>query len=382
MLDAVRALAPEIASRADEIEQSRRVPADLLDKLRSTGAFRAILPRQIGGEELSALEFIRVLEEVAKADGSAGWTVMIGADFPMILSKFPSPVLERIYADGPDTLARGAFAPKGVGVKTDGGYIVSGRWPLASGSYDFEWVVANCVIFGDTGPIIGGDGIPEMRTMLLRPDQVEFMDNWDSVGLRGTMSEDFAVQEQFVPEEETGTLFGPSSWDSPLYRLPMRVGLGPTHSGVVLGIAQGALDELGQLAKTKRPAFNPMVRLAEDPLFRQRYGELVFRLEAVRALTYNVVDEVWQTVTGGPEMTPDLALRARGSVAFTHAECVSIVNEAFTLAGSAALYSSTPLQRRWRDVRAAAQHAAASAEVYQFLGAVRAGETLDPFLVY
>jgi alkylation response protein AidB-like acyl-CoA dehydrogenase len=382
MLDAVRALAPEIASRAEEIEQGRRVPADLVDKLRSTGAFRALLPRHVGGEELSALEFVRVLEEVAKADGSAGWTVMIGADFPMILSKFPPDVVERIYADGPDTLARGAFAPKGVAVRTDGGYIVSGRWPLASGSYEFEWVVANCVVFGEAGPVMTDEGIPEMRTALFRPDQVEFMDNWDSVGLRGTMSEDFAVQEKFVPEGETGSLFGPSAWDTPLYRLPMRVGLGPTHSGVVLGIAQGALDDLGQLARTKRPAFNPMVRLAEDAVFRQRYGELVLRLEAVRALTYTVVDQVWQDVLDGREISPDLALRARGSVALTHTECVNLVNEAFTLAGSAALYRSSSLQRRWRDVRTAAQHAAASSEIYQLLGAVRAGEPVAPFLVY
>jgi alkylation response protein AidB-like acyl-CoA dehydrogenase len=243
-------------------------------------------------------------------------------------------------------------------------------------------VVANCVVFGEAGPVMTDEGIPEMRTALFRPDQVEFMDNWDSVGLRGTMSEDFAVQEKFVPEGETGSLFGPSAWDTPLYRLPMRVGLGPTHSGVVLGIAQGALDDLGQLARTKRPAFNPMVRLAEDAVFRQRYGELVLRLEAVRALTYTVVDQVWQDVLDGREISPDLALRARGSVALTHTECVNLVNEAFTLAGSAALYRSSSLQRRWRDVRTAAQHAAASSEIYQLLGAVRAGEPVAPFLVY
>jgi alkylation response protein AidB-like acyl-CoA dehydrogenase len=283
MLDAAHALAPEIASRADEIEKARRVPADLIDKLRSIGAFRALIPRHIGGEELSVLEFIRVLEEVARADGSTAWTVLIGADFPIVLSKFSAEVLKEIYADGPDTLARGAFAPKGVAVKADGGYIVSGQWPLASGSYDFQWVIGNCVVLGDNGPVFDDTGVPEMRAALMRPDQVAFLDTWDSVGLRATSSDDFRVSEQFVPEAYAANIFGPSpSWDTTLYRLPMRIGLGPTHSGVAIGIARGALEDLAELSKTKRPAFNPMARLAEDPVFRQHLGHLRLRLDAVR----------------------------------------------------------------------------------------------------
>lgn len=382
MLEEVKELAPEIARRAGEIDEARAVPADLVGKLRAAGAFRALLPRRVGGAELTILEFVRVLEEVSRADGSTGWTVMIGADFPIALSRFPADVLAELYADGPDMLARGAFAPKGMAVRGDGGYLVSGRWPLASGSYDHQWVVGNCVVLEDGAPVMLPEGIPDMRACLFRPDQVEFLDTWHSMGLRATASNDFTVSELFVPERYATAMFGPATWGEPLYRLPLRIALGPTHAGVVLGIAQGAVDDLAALSRSKRPAFNPLLRLAEDPVFRHRLGELALRLDALRSFAYDIVEELWAAAEAGIELSPVDALRARSMVAYVHVQCVDIVNECFSLAGSDALYDTSTLQRRWRDVRAAAQHAGASPETYQILGGLLAGEQFPPFLVY
>ena len=144
--------------------------------------------------------------------------------------------------------------------------------------------------------------------------------------------------------------------DAPLYKLPLRVALGPTHSGLAVGIAQGALADLAELAKTKRPAFNPMQRLAEDPVFQWHLGEVATRLDAARNYHEGVVQEMWEKAQSAVPVTAMDNLRLRSMVSWVHREAMAVTNEAFTLAGSNALYDTSPLQRRWRDIRAMSQH--------------------------
>lgn len=379
VLDAVRKLAPEIAERSDEIDEKRRVPEDLVTKLIDAGTFRMFTPRVYGGEELDPVAVFRVIEEIAKADGSTAWTVMIAADFAPVLALFPRETLDELYGDGPDVFARGALAPKGVAVAVDGGYIVQGRWPLASGSYEHQWAVGNCIVLEDGKPRMRPDGLPEMRLVLVPADQAEVINTWDAVGMRGTRSDDIVIGEQFVPERRAVDIFNAQSvLESPLYRIPTRVLLGPTHIAVACGIAAGAVDDLATLAKTKRPAFNPMLRLATDPVFQNKLGHLDTRLSALRALMLARTEHAWQQAAKGQPLPPEEILRSKAAVAHCHAETVTIVNEAFAIAGSSAVYNSSSLQRRWRDVRVAAQHVVGSEDNYRFLGGFLAGEELPP----
>jgi alkylation response protein AidB-like acyl-CoA dehydrogenase len=379
VLDAVRKLTPEIAQRADEIEKAKVVPADLLARLTDAGAFRMFVSREYGGEELSLPDAMAVIEEVAYADGATGWTVMIGADFAPVLARFSKKVLdEEIYPDGPNTLARGAFAPKGVAIPVDGGYIVKGQWPMASGSYEHQWILGNCMVLKDGMPEMTELGVPNMKMVMVPADQATWLDTWDSVGLRATNSNDFVLNEVFVPEHHASEFFGPAGVDSPMFRIPIRLGLAPTHVAVVLGIARGALDDVRELAKTKRPAFNPMMRLAEDSVFQFRLGQLDTRLAAVRALAENETRTMWESALAGEPGDTLETLRQRAMVSYAHTECVAIVNEAFALAGSTAAYNSSAIGRRFRDIRTAAQHVAASPEIYQVLGAVMVDEPVPP----
>jgi alkylation response protein AidB-like acyl-CoA dehydrogenase len=379
VLDAVRALGPEIAARAGEIEAAKLIPADLIERLADTGAFRMFVPRQYGGEEMSLLDGMAVIEEVSKADASAGWTVMIGADFAPVFGRFPQHILDgEIYPDGPDTMARGAFAPKGVAVRADGGYVVNGQWPLASGSYEHQWMMGSCIVLQNSAPVMTDAGVPEMVLAMVPAHEAAFIQTWDAVGLRGTNSNDFVLKDVFVPDHHIGQFFGPATVDTTLFRLPVRLALGPTHVAVVMGIAEGAISDLRELAKTKRPAFNPTMRLAEDPVFQYRLGQLDIRLASVRALAEKEVSLMWDAASAGEGVPPLQATRQRAMVARAHTECVEIVNEAFGLAGSNAMYNTSTLQRRLRDVRTAAQHAAASAEIYTIVGALLVGEDVPP----
>ncbi|MGD1257096.1 acyl-CoA dehydrogenase family protein [Mycobacterium seoulense] len=379
VLEAVRKLSSEIAERSGEIEKAKVVPPDLLARLADAGAFRMFVPRQYGGEQLSLPDAMAVIEELSHADASTGWTVMVGADFAPVFARFPKQVVDsEVYHDGPDAMARGALAPKGIAVPADGGYVVSGQWPLASGSYKHDWMMGNCIVLDNGQPRMTELGAPEMKLAMVPTEQVQFLDTWDSVGLRATNSNDFVLKEVFVPEHHTAELFGPAGVDVPMFRLPIRLSLGPTHVAVALGIAGGALADLRGLAKTKRPAFNPGMRLAEDPVFQFRLGQLDTRLAAARALAQKETQLIWDVAVAGGQIDPLVGVRNRAMVAYVHTACVEIVNEAFGLAGSNAMYNTSTLQRRLRDIRTAAQHVAASAEIYQIAGALLVGEDVPP----
>ena len=373
-LEAVRKLIPEIEARAEEIEHERRVPAEINEQLMQAGAYRMALPRKYGGVELEPLQSMRVIEELAHADGSLAWTAMVAFGFNVLFGRFSLKVVDQLLASGP-ALARGALAPLGIAVPINDGYIVSGRWPLASGTYDHHWVAAGCLVMENGRPKMGPEGRPVYRLALLTKEQAEFLDTWYSGGLCGSDSTDFVITDKFVPEAFTTDIFvAPSAYNSILHRLPFMMVTGPTHCAVCLGLTQGAIDDLSELARHKRPAFSPKLP-GEDPVFQYRFGELAVRLAAARAYAQNVASWTLEKARSGEPCGPPDVLKLQTMLAYVHHECVDIIDKAFTLAGSTPVYRSYILQRRWRDIKCVASHFAANTACYQALGAVLSGMT-------
>jgi len=190
-LEAVAALAPVIEARSEEIERGRRVPPNLVEELTAAGCFRTLVPRSHGGAELDLPADMRVIEGLARADGSIGWTVTIGHEAPVLLGKLPRQAFDAIYADGPDVILAGTFNPTGVAAPVDGGFRVTGQWSFASGCQHAHWFVAHCIV--DDGRQ------PPIRMMVLPAIDVEIKDTWSVSGLCGTGSHDFVVNDVFVP---------------------------------------------------------------------------------------------------------------------------------------------------------------------------------------
>lgn len=371
LLDRVLALSPEIAARSEETERNRAVPPDLMRRLRDAGLFRLMVPKSLGGEELSLLQAVRVIEALARADGSAGWNAMVIFGYNVALGRFPREAFDRVFANGPDVVMRGALAPLGKARAAEGGYLIAGQWPFASGSYDPEWIVASGRVHDNGVPRLLPTGEPKMVMALLPAAAARFLDTWDTVGLCGSSSHDFVIDETFVPYGHVGNLFDPSvpsQYDTPLLRLPFRALAGPTHSAVAVGIAQGALDDIIDLSATKRGAFTPGMLLADDPVFKHRIGQLSARLATVRGALDRMVLQIEQRAASQAATTLHDSAEASALVSFAHSECVAIVDEIFALGGSTPIYRSSPIQRRWRDVRCATQHVGASPANYGKLG--------------
>jgi alkylation response protein AidB-like acyl-CoA dehydrogenase len=370
VLARVRPLLPDIAARSAEGEDARAVPAGIVTALREAGVFRMALPRAWGGEELGLVDSARVVREIARADGSTGWIVQATSMAWFFVRTLPRETLEQVFADGADLMLRGAVAPKGLAKPVPGGYRLSGRWPLASGPFTPDWVLAGFVVEG-APPL--PDGRPDIKVALVRPEQVTFLDTWDAVGLRATESTDFTMDDVFVPEDHTGPMLGAGNIPAPLYGLPYSP-TGASHDAVVLGALDGALDDLGALAATKRPAFNPAVVIGQDPVFQEKFAELRLRAAALAALSESTARTVMDRALAGQAPTPAEWYVYTGGTQHIHHEATRILNDVMTLSGSAGLYSGSSLQRRWRDVRCVAQHVVANKGAVRQLGAVLSGQ--------
>jgi alkylation response protein AidB-like acyl-CoA dehydrogenase len=379
LLEATGRAAVWADGHAAQIEAAGRLPRPLLEMLTDAGVFRMLLPETHGGLEVSLVEGMDVIECLAAADASTAWNAMIGAGFAHFWMRFPDAVRAEVFAGGPDTLARGALTPKGSAVPVDGGYRVTGQIPLASGSYDYEWVFATCVVTDRAGPRFDAKGRPDMRVVLLPAAEVEFVDTWDALGLRATCSDDIAFDGSFVPAERAIPFFGEAMSGPPIGRIPGFVALAGNHCAVMTGVTAGILGDLAELLHQRRPVFNPLIEMADDDGTRERFGHLQLRLDAVRTLIRDATAAVWGQAVASRPIDAHTTARYRAIVAFVHNECVATGEDAFRMGGSNVLYRSSSLQRRWRDLHTAGQHFIANNEIYRAHGGLQLGADPEGF---
>jgi alkylation response protein AidB-like acyl-CoA dehydrogenase len=305
VLDNVRALLPEIQARAEEIEQARAVPRDLMEKLRVAGVFRRYVPRSHGGDEMWPDEGLTVIEELARADASVAWVAAVGSEGPSFYAYLPPDTYDKIYAAGPDVIHTGVINPTGKAVRDKGGYRFSGRWSFASGSNNADYICIHGVL--DGGEQAGG--VPATRLGVLPAREVQIDDVWHVSGLKGTASNDIVASDLFIPDEWTGTFAElPRIARHPLDQRPLLARFGSEFAAVAVGIAQAALDDITDIARNKIPATSRS-KLAQDPVAQYMTGQLATDLYMARTLLHQVGRDDQASVPFGPPDNTAMVIR-------------------------------------------------------------------------
>jgi indole-3-acetate monooxygenase len=373
---AIRSLTERIRSECHDIDTTRRVPTPIVDALRDADVFRLLAPVDIGGHEVDPVTFLDVVEATSHADGSVGWCVLIGGCYATFGGLLPPDGARAVYGD-PDTISAGAFRPNGVAIEVGGGYRISGRWPLASGSSHANWYVGGCVIQRNGEPVVSTTGAPLVREFFFPGSVVDIIDTWDSTGLRGTASHDYAVDDVYVPDTHTMWFQEPPAIERPLYRMPP-VAMFATFIGAVpLGIARHAIDEFVSLATTKTPELSPNV-LADKPVVHDRLGRAHVLVAAGRGHLTETLDDLWTRVLEGH--APTMADRGALWLAATHAAHTALeaIGMLYTAAGASSVYASSPLDRCLRDARTAVQHICTQEQHFELAGRHLLGREIIP----
>lgn len=224
----------EIARRtAVSAEQSRRLDPAFIQALRSSGLAAVALPVALGGRGADVPTLLEAIRRIARGDGSAGWVAMIYASSSLAAHYLEPRAVREVFAEGTATLSSGVLAPRGMAQVVDGGYVVSGRWPFASGSLDASWISLGAVVEGK-GAESGG-----LLNFYLPMPQVEIIDTWDVIGLRATGSHDVVVTEQQVPAHLSFDLTQVPRTDEPIARFPIYGLLAACIGAVVAWHRQG-----------------------------------------------------------------------------------------------------------------------------------------------
>jgi len=374
-LQAARALAADIRASAAETERGRRLPPALVAKIAEAGLFRLCVPRDLGGFEADPRTAIEVLEEVAKADGAAGWCLMVAITSSLVAGYLEDDTAREIFGE-PGSIASGVFAPRAMARVVEGGYRVTGRWTFASGCQHATWLLGGAVILDGNGPKLLAGNVPETRMMLFPAAEVTIHDTWNVVGLSGTGSHDIEVTDAFVPAARSVSFFTDRRRrTSALSAFPVFGLLALGVSAVALGIAQSAAEAFLQLATEKTP-FGGKRTLAARPAIQTQLAEIEAQIRSARAFLYAAIDRAYQATLAGEI---PIALRAEMRLAACHAttSAARAVDLAYTAAGGSSIYTSSPLQRCFRDIHVATQHVMVGPVIQELVGKVLAGIEAD-----
>jgi alkylation response protein AidB-like acyl-CoA dehydrogenase len=374
--DAVTAainLAPHIRAVREELETTRRVPPALAQAIADAGLFRLYLPQALGGPELPPLTVFRAIEEVSKVDGSVGWCTMLATGASLFSGWLHPDVGRALFGQPPDVRIAGSLRPEGQAYPVEGGYCVRGRWDFASGINHANWLMCTCIIMHGDNPQQTLSGVPVTRSMLVPAAAVTIEDTWSVVGMCGTGSHDFIVDNVFVPAPHSFSLVEPPQASGLLYHPRLLfVVLWTATVANALGIARGAMDAFIALATQARSSSSPTL-LRDRTLVQTRVAEAEAILSAARAYVLQAVGAAWEAVEAGvPD--PSHAI-AQARLAITHGmhAAVQAVDLVFHAAGTNAIYRKYELERYFRDVHTAVQHAAGLPAHFESAGKVFLG---------
>jgi alkylation response protein AidB-like acyl-CoA dehydrogenase len=371
-LEIARALAPRIRERAAEIEADRQLPRDLVLEVANARLFKVALSEAEGGLGADVVTTLRVIEEVARADGSTGWCLAMGINTFRQSAQFPTDVRRKLFHSDPVGVSAGSANPRGRAVAVPGGYRVTGHWFFASGCMHSSLLHGACKVFDGDVPRRRPNGDQEVRIAYFCPkSDARIIDTWNVSGMRGTGSHDIEVEDLFVPDAHTfSALDFRSRVTGPMNRMHGFDLAGCGFCCVGLGVARAAIDEFVALAQTKVPRSSSEL-LRDRPIVQAEVGEAEAVLRSGRAFLFDTVGEMWQTVVGGGLVTE--RQRSDLRMAMTHAaqSAARATHMVCAAAGTTSIFMSSPLERYARDAEVVTRH-----NQLQFVNYEAVGRTL------
>src|SRR6195256_3600051 len=368
LIERARALQPLIAREADEIERTRRLTEPVVSALIENGLYRVLLPQSLGGTEAPPEIFMQMLEEVAKADASTAWCLGQCAVCAITAAYLDPEPAREIFGAPDGILAWGAIAHEVQVVP--GGYRATARWDFASGSRQASWLGAHVqIVEADGTRRRKPNGAPEVRTILFPVTSATMHDVWDVIGLNGTGTDSYSVNDLFIPEKFAALRDDPAALreQGPLYRFSTYTMFGLGFAAVSLGVARATLDAAIELARGKTSVGIKAMR--ENNAVQAAIGRTEGNFRAATAYLYATAGEVWRDLTRpGGEITEEHRTALRLASTWTIHQAASVVDAAYHMAGATAVFSANKFERRFRDMHAIAQQIQARDTHYEDVG--------------
>ena len=363
LLSGVKRIAPIIERNKTASEHARTLAPEVVEAMHDCGLLMMKSPYEVGGAEIHPVDQMAVVEAVTYLDSAAAWSMFIAATVTgRALSALSDEAVNELFAGGTFPIMAGSLKPSGTATQVDGGFRVSGQWAWGSGVHHADYVIVPVFKDDKTGVI----------TAVVPRAQVRIIDNWHALGINGSGSSDYALDEVFVPDHfvnETpaqrrgGTIF--------------RMGYGfaaNEHASFASALAQQALTIVTESAQAKKRGYGAGTSIADREIFQRTVAEGELRLRANKLLMTDVLERLFDASVGG-EAPIALQAEARAASVLCTDDALTITSALFRYAGGSAVMLDDPLQRILRDLYTAQSHLMVSDAAYEALGKLRLGLT-------
>lgn len=350
-----RALGPAIAMAGDEIERTQTIPEPLWSQVVEARMPRLLLPRSVGGDQVEPWVYMRAIEEISRFDGSLGWNLFVANSAALIAPFIPLESARVIYANPRAVIAWGP-PNEHKAIAVPGGYRITGEWHFASGCRQATWMGAHAHVVEPDGSLrLNRFGRPTVRTLLYTAEKAVHIEDWNTLGMRGTASEGYRLTDLFVPEEFTGTREDPTLRrdTGPLYAFTMQGLYAVGVSGVAFGIARAMLDALKTLALEKAP--RGLVRMADSAVVQSEFAKREANLGSARAYLVETLKGIYDHADDVDAIGTDDRVRLRLACAHATHAAIEIADYVYKAAGTSAIFRGSPFERRFRDMHTLSQ---------------------------
>lgn len=357
IVDRARSIAPIIEAEADAGETATTTTAAAVQAIADAELFWALVPKELGGLEVDVLTALAVFEALAHADGSTGWSAMANITSSCFAGIYTGPdAAAAMFTNGQKGIHAGMLGPVGTARRVDGGYRVHGRYQFGSGCAHASFIGAGTVEVDDDGTqLTSATGLPAMRVVLMPRAEIGFRGNWDVLGLTGTGSYDYVVDDVFVPESYTFSLLEHvQQRGGPAFTIGLFSITASGHAGFALGVGRRALDEIATLANT-RVRMAGFTTIGAEQLFQYELAQHDCALRAARAFVYEAIAEADAEARSVDPVGPILQPRVRAAATYATRVATDAARFAYHWAGSAGLRPGV-IQRCLRDLLAGSQH--------------------------
>ena len=367
--DAFSAHLSDLVARRDEFRNQRHISQDVIEAWQGFGLYSAFVPSELGGNGMSANTFLRLIERISEADGSAGWVASFGFA-SKYLQSLPAETLKDIYAERSDIVFAGAVFPPQPAKTVEGGVRVSGRWKFGSGCMGAS-------LIGVGISIEGGDfgGLPMMAVM--PAEKVRIEETWDTIGMSATGSHDMIVEDVFVPNEYLLVRGAAPTIDDVGYRYPSLAMAAQVLAITGAGTARAAIDHITGISQ-KSKSITGAPTLGDRANVQIHLGECEAKLEAARSWFYDRAAEAWACAEAATPVSRELNMQLRLSSSHLARASAEVTRACFEMAGTMGIFNANPLSRYLTDAMVTAQHAFLGEGTFMNAGKVMVGQDIMP----
>ena len=351
-------LIPLLKLHADESEKLTHMAPAVLKALHETGLLRYMQPKRWGGMELDFVSVFDLPEMLGRGDASAAWTFTNLAAHHRLLALWDPKAQEEIWGDNPDMLiASGIAFAQGKARKVDGGYVINGRWGFSSGVDVSTWNMLAC-------QVIDSDKVVDYRMCLVPLPEFEVIDDWQTLGMRGTGSRTVQCKDIFVPAHRAVSMYTQApgfeypGWKvntAAQYRIPLSGFGGTGIGGSMSGNARAMLDAAIDMVKARSTAYTG-AKMRDFQTVQLRIGMAGAKIDAARHLMRNDCIEAQNALEAGRGIDIPTRLRYKRNSAAGTKLVTEAVESLFEMAGANGIYDSAPMQRMYRDAKAGGAH--------------------------